>query len=72
MKDNDTNRHVVPNPDSGWDAEKEHAERASGHFDNQQEAIDRARKIVGNAGGGETVVHGRDGKIRDKGTTPPR
>jgi hypothetical protein len=72
MKGNDTDRHVVPNPDGGWDAEKEDAEHASGHFDKQQEGIDHARRIVGNAGGGETVVHDRDGEIRDKDTTPPR
>lgn len=72
MKGNDTDRHVVPNPDGGWDAEKENAKRASGHFDKQQEGIDRARTIVGKAGGGETVTHGRDGEIREKDTTPPR
>jgi hypothetical protein len=33
--------------------------------DTQAEAIDRARQIVGKAGGGEVVIHRRDGRIRD-------
>ena len=45
--------------------------RRSGHADTQADAIDRTRKIVGNAGGGEVVIHGRDGRIRDKDTVPP-
>lgn len=46
--------------------------RASPHTDTQAEAIDRARKIVHNAGGGEVRIHGRDGKIRDSDTIAPR
>lgn len=63
-------RHVVPS-DKGWDILKEGAKRASGHADTQAEAIARAREIVSNAGGGEVVIHGRDGQIRDKDTVPP-
>lgn len=69
MKGNDNDRHVVPNPDGGWDAEKEDAKRASGHFEKQSTGIKRARTIVGNAGGGETVTHGADGQIRAKDST---
>jgi hypothetical protein len=63
--------HVVKNPDGGWDVEKADARRSSAHADTQQDAIDRAREIVHRAGGGEVVIHGRDGKIRDKDTIPP-
>lgn len=49
------------------------------HTDTQAEAIGRARDIVTNAGGGEAVIHGRDGQIRDSDTVgggndpfPPR
>ena len=45
-------RHVVPNPKGGWDVEAPNAERASSHHDTQAEAIDRARQIVHNTGGG--------------------
>ena len=37
----------------------------------QADAINRAREIVRNAGGGEIVIHGLDGKIRDKETVAP-
>ncbi|GAB2915728.1 DUF2188 domain-containing protein [Rhodococcus aerolatus] len=61
-------RHVVPNPDGGWDVEKESAQRASAHADTQAAATERAREIARNTGG-ETVIHGRDGQIRQKDST---
>jgi hypothetical protein len=67
---NDNDRHVVPNADGGWDVVKPNASRASSHHDTQAAAIDRARDIIGNAGGGELDIHGRDGKIRAKDTIP--
>jgi len=63
-------RHVVPNPDGGWDVKKPGASRASAHTDTQAQAQDRARTILGNAGGGEMLTHGRDGEIRAKDTIP--
>lgn len=75
----ENNRHVVPNPEGGWDVTKPHGSRASAHTDTQQQAIDRARDIVTNLGGGEVRIHGRDGQIRDSDTVgggndpnPPR
>lgn len=61
-------RHVVPDGEGGWKVERENAERASSLHDTQRDAIDRAREIVDNAGGGEVSIHGRDGQIRDKRT----
>lgn len=65
------NRHVVPDPDGGWDVKRPNAERVSSHHPTQQDAIDAARRIVGNAGGGEVVIHGVNGRIRDKDTVAP-
>jgi len=65
------NRHVVPNPDGGWDVRAPGAQRSSGHDDTQADAISRAREIVHSAGGGEVVVHGRNGRIRDSDTVAP-
>lgn len=64
-------RHVVPNENGGSDVEAPGADRASAHTDTQADAIDRAREIVHNAGGGEVVIHGRDGRIRDFDTVAP-
>ena len=56
MSSNDKHNvvHVVPT-DDGWAVKKTHAERASGRFDRQAEAIDRAKEL---AGRGEVIVHG--------------
>lgn len=64
-------RHVVANPDGGWDVKKPGSSRASVHTSTQQEAVTRARDIVRNEGGGEVRIHGRDGKIRDSDTIAP-
>ncbi|WP_367188029.1 DUF2188 domain-containing protein [Branchiibius sp. NY16-3462-2] len=64
-------RHVVPNPAGGWDVQAPGGQRASAHADTQADAIGRAREIVGNAGGGEVVIHGRNGQIRDSDTIAP-
>ncbi len=64
-------RHVVPNPDGGWDVKAPNADRASKHEDTQAAATARAREITRNTGG-VTVVHGRDGTIRQKDSTGGR
>jgi Uncharacterized protein conserved in bacteria (DUF2188) len=64
-------RHVVPDSDGGWNVVGPGAERSSGHFQSQGEAIDRAREIVRNSGGGEVVIHRPSGLIRDSDTVPP-
>lgn len=57
--------HVVANPNGGWSAKKEGSSKATKTFDNQMEAIAYARGLVSREGG-EIVVHGRDGRIREK------
>ena len=37
-------RHVVSNPDGGWDSKREKAERASKHFETKKEAMEQAKK----------------------------
>lgn len=64
------NRHVTPHED-GWQVIAPGAERASAVEPTQAAAIDRAREIVSNLGGGEVRIHGRDGQVRDSDTVPP-
>ena len=64
-------RHVVKNPRGGWDVKKPGADRSSAHEKTQSDAERRAKEIVGNAGGGEVVIHRPDGTIRDKDTVAP-
>jgi len=63
------NYHVVPKS-GGWSVKKEGAER--GHSAPTQRAAEKmAKSFSTNTGGGEVVIHGRDGKIRDKDTMAP-
>ncbi|HXG44987.1 MAG TPA: DUF2188 domain-containing protein [Gemmatimonadales bacterium] len=64
-------RHVVPNPKGGWDVKKPGSGRASSHHETQADAERRAKEILGNAGGGEVVIHRPDGTIRDTDTVLP-
>ena len=59
------NQHVVPNPNGGWMVKGEGNSKATAVTDTQAEAIDIARKIAKNQGS-ELVIHGRNGKIREK------
>lgn len=67
----ENDRDVVPTEDGRWAVRAPNADRASGVFDRQSDAIERGREIVGNAGGGELRIHGRDGRIRDSDTVHP-
>ncbi|AOS61158.1 DUF2188 domain-containing protein [Actinoalloteichus hymeniacidonis] len=78
MRRNEKDRHVVPNSNGGWNVEKPHASRASSHHQTQNQAIGQARQTTARTGG-ETVIHGADGRIRGKDTSrrgndpnPPR
>ena len=55
--------HVVPDGDR-WSVKRELGERASRVFDTQGEA-EAFAKAMAKKEGGEVVIHGRDGKIRD-------
>lgn len=71
-----TNQHVVPNPKGGWDVKGAGNSRATKHTATQSEAIKIAKDIARNQKS-EAVIHGRDGRIRDKDSygndpVPPR
>ena len=65
---NPNDRYVVRNPDGGWDVKAAHAQRSSKHTRSPAEAIQRAKDIVLNAGGGEVRIQGADGRFRDSDT----
>jgi Uncharacterized protein conserved in bacteria (DUF2188) len=58
------NQHVVRR-DSGWAVKGAGNKWDTSHHGTQADAIDAARGIARNQGA-EVVIHGRDGKIRDK------
>ena len=63
-------RYVVKHPD-GWAVKAGGAERASSVHDTQKEAEVAAKQTVGNLGGGEVRIQGRDGRWRDSDTVVP-
>jgi hypothetical protein len=54
--------HVVPDPDGGWNVRRGGADRASGHYEVKQDAIDAAR-IMSQNQGTELRIHNKDGRI---------
>jgi hypothetical protein len=58
------NQHVVKR-DDGWAVRGEGNSRDTTHHDKQSDAINSARDIARNQQS-EVVIHGRDGRIRDK------
>ncbi len=58
------NQHVVPH-NGKWAIKSDGSQRASKVVGTQKEAIEVARRIARNQGS-DVVIHGRDGKIRDK------
>src|SRR5438552_16603295 len=69
---NDSDRYVQPNKErGGWDVVKEGHKQASAHTDTKAEAIDRAREIVRNRGGGELRIKNEQGRLIDSDTVKP-
>ncbi len=58
------NQHVVPNSDK-WGVRGAGNSRLTSTHDTQKKAIDAARRIAINEQA-EVVIHGKNGKIRDK------
>lgn len=58
-------RHVVPDPNGGWNSKKGGAERASKHFDNKKDAVDYSRELSKRQKT-ELVIHKKNGKIQKK------
>ena len=64
-------RTVFQRDDDKWVNKLNEAERASSIHDTQREAIQEAKRLLSDQGGGELTVKGRDGHIRSKDTIPP-
>ena len=54
--------HVTPHSDGGWQVKRGGADRASGHYQTKQQAIDAGRQMSRNQGT-ELRIHNKDGKI---------
>jgi hypothetical protein len=59
------NQHIVPKDTGGWSVKGAGNEKSTKDFKTQQDAIVYGREIAKNQKS-ELVIHGKDGKIRDK------
>ena len=67
-----TNKRIVQQRDDGnWEVRQPGSDRASAVVPTQSAGIDRARDILGNSGGGELLIRGRNGQIRAQDTVDP-
>lgn len=64
-------RTVSKRPDGTWANKRNDSDRASTVHSTQQQAIEAARQMLHNQGGGELTVQGRDGHFRSKDTIAP-
>jgi len=67
----DQDRMIYQKSDGTWANQRNDSERASSVHDTQADAIDAARDMLRNQGGGEYSVKGINGKIRAKHTVAP-
>jgi hypothetical protein len=63
--------HVIPSHAGGWDVVVPGASRRDSHHETQHAAERRAKELLRQGRGGEAVIHGRDGRIRDSDTVAP-
>lgn len=63
------NQHVVPN-DGGWAIKGSGSKKATRVFSTQEQAIKAGRDIARRQGS-ELLIHGKDGRIREKNTYGP-
>jgi len=64
-------RTIYRRNDGKWANKRNDAGKSSSVHGIQQDAINSARTMLGNQGGGELTIVGRNRKIRSKDTIPP-
>ncbi len=64
-------KHVVPVPGGGWAVKTPGRPLPNSTHRTQDSAEKAAKQAVKYHGGGEVIVHGRDGRIRDSDTVAP-
>ena len=64
-------RMVYRRTNGTWVNKKNDANKASSTHATQQDAVDAAKEMLKNQGGGELIIKGVNGQIRSKDTVPP-
>ena len=55
--------HVIARSGGKWSVIRTGAERVSGNFPTKKEAVTNAKRLVTTSGGGELIIHERDGRV---------
>lgn len=66
-----SNRMVYKRPNGTWVNKKNDAGKASSVHTTQQDAVEAAKEMLKNQGGGDLTIKGVNGQIRSKDTVPP-
>jgi len=64
-------RTIYRRDDGKWANKRNDAGKSSSVHDTQQNAVDSAKRMLQNQGGGELTTMGKNGKIRSKDTIAP-
>jgi hypothetical protein len=64
-------RMVYRREDGTWANKANSADQAASLHNTQADAVNAARTMLKNQGGGELIIKGEDGKIRSKDTIAP-
>lgn len=67
----DRDRMVYRDKDGEWINKRNDTSRASSRHETQADAVNSAKQMLINQGGGELSIKGRDGAIRSKDTIAP-
>ncbi|MBI5945758.1 MAG: DUF2188 domain-containing protein [Chloroflexi bacterium] len=66
-----SNRIVYKRSNGTWVNKKNDAGKASSVHTTQQDAVEAAKEMLKNQGGGDLTIKGVNGQIRSKDTVPP-
>jgi hypothetical protein len=72
MAKNSKDRIVYQRADGKWVNKRMGSQKAGSVHEKQHQAVDAARDMLRAQGGGELVIKGKDGKIRQKDTVSRR
>jgi len=71
MSNKSNNRMVYKRPNGNWVNKKNGTSKVSSVHGTQQEAVNAAKEMLKNQGGGELTTKGLNGQIRSKDTIAP-
>jgi len=58
--------HVIAKSNGEWSVKRNGADRATGNFPTKKGAVTTARDLVTKSGGGELIIHGKDGRVSQR------